>query len=108
MFGEDHATLGDVAFGADERVVLAASEARIVVRYHARQDQLRATRCTTHRSHSDHLLPVRPQGAYSACPKEGEGPVRTQQLRSARRAKKSLPPICNSRKSSEPGFKKAE
>jgi hypothetical protein len=39
MFGEDHATLVDVAFGADERVVLAASEARSVVRYHARQDQ---------------------------------------------------------------------
>jgi hypothetical protein len=41
---EDQAALRDVATGANEGVVLAASNPRRVVRHHARQDQLRATR----------------------------------------------------------------
>ena len=54
---EDHATLRDVARGADERVVLAAPDTRRVVWDHVREDQLGATGCTTQRSHSDQLSP---------------------------------------------------
>jgi hypothetical protein len=49
MSGEDQ----DLAAGANEGVVLAATDTRRIVGNHGRQDQLGATRTATHRLHSD-------------------------------------------------------
>jgi hypothetical protein len=49
MFGEDDAALRDMACRAN-KVVLNTADSDHVVRDHVRQDELGATRCTTHRS----------------------------------------------------------
>jgi hypothetical protein len=54
MFDEQYPMLCDMARGANERVVLNATESNTLVWDHLRQGQLCATGCTTHRSNQSH------------------------------------------------------
>lgn len=73
MFDEHYPMLCDMARGANERVVLNATESNTLVWDHLRQGQLSATGCTTHRSNSRTRTSTHPYSSIGHWPAVGCG-----------------------------------